>query len=146
MEMLKVYNASPDRVAILAEGSDTYRVEPESLAEFPAEIAHRLVEAWPSVRLMEKQRAVADQDIWELRAGPAFEAAQREFNIDIHRPKDVEGPARPPVQEEKIPDDAYNEDGTINAKETNTHTCTYCAKDYSRIGDLRNHMRKEHNV
>lgn len=145
-DTIKVYNESRDRTAIETDGGVTYRVDPQQVTELPATVAHRMISEWPSLRIIAESK-VRSTDVWEARMGKAWDAVKREFNIDLDAKREVVGPETPPVEEPPMPADAVDpETGRVIDKNTNTHLCTYCQKEYKTLGPLRAHMKRDHNV
>lgn len=144
---MKLFNGSTSRTVSHNDNGVVYTLLPGSLSEVPDHIAPNILNAWHEVSNQGPASENTATEPWETRCGPIWEAAKKEFRIDLDKQIASSGPDRPVVTEPEVPADAINtETGTINDKLLNTHLCTYCQKEFTKIGLLRNHMKVDHNV
>lgn len=147
---MNIRNTSPTRnINFTDEGGIVYTIEALKMLEVPDQVGIKIIRDWPEAQNVSNTAVEQKEVPWEHKAGPAWEEAKRAFGLtDGTEPtKPVTGPDTPPVEEQPEPSDAVDpETGAVNEKLTNVHLCTYCQKEYKRIGDLRNHMKNEHQV
>lgn len=146
---MKIYNTSPSRVISYTDNGIIYNIDPLTLLEVPDQVGAAILDEWSEASTEGPAKVALPPEPWEHKAGPAWEEAKKAHGLSDSTtpPKTPTGPDTPPVEEEHIPADAVNtETGEVNDKLTNTHLCTYCQQEYKRIGDLRNHMKKQHSV